>query len=199
MPIKRLSQSGLLTFEKYSSMLAGNPAYQPVATGFEHIDTRVLQSNQTEISFNLTGLSDTYEHLQIRYVLRKTGGGTEVNYSLLNSFSNNDFSVFMYTHFLTGDGSSVTSGNALDNQRGYLGRAHSNTESFGIVDLLDCFNPNKKLVARSIWGARGDINYVQLRSTWLSAMNISDIGMYCEGGAQFVTGSRFSLYGMRRA
>lgn len=202
MPIKRLSQSSLLTFEKYSSMLAGNTAYVPPGD-YEWLETTVLSSNQATVIFsNLdTKYASTYKHLQLRATMRSTRSDTD---SLCYLQFNSSTSTYSH-HFLRGTGSAVTSEyDSASYPSGVLLRhgfpgATNTAGLFGgnVVDILDPFNASKNTTVRALCGQAGSFNRIALESgTWFNTNIITTITLDDIFG-DFAQNSRFSLYGLR--
>jgi hypothetical protein len=204
MPIKRLSQSSLLTFEKYSSMLAGNESYVPgLPNSYEWLETQILTSNQTSITFsNLnTNYSSTYQHLQLRIVARTDRGDTDDFIMMrFNGDSGNNYT----SHNLRGNGSNVQSSNPRTNYQNIeisaitASTQTANSFGAGIIDILDPFETTKNTTIRATMGLTGTYNFVGLVSGfWNSTAAVNTIFLDQFFGSIFVTGSRFSLYGMK--
>lgn len=205
MPIKRLSQSSLLTFEKYSSMLAGNAAYEPVETGYEWLETTVLPSNQASVIFSDLGTkySSTYKHLQIRMTGRSDDPGSS-NARDLRIRVNGDTGLNYSAHRLRAEGTVVVSDasvnqNAInaytmfprpDNPAGQFGA--------GIIDLLDFSSSSKNKTFRIFGGLRptGESGVWLCSGFWNSTAPITSIAIFANVG-NLVIGSRVSLYGLR--
>lgn len=204
MPIKRLSQSGLLTFEKYSSMLAGNAAYEPPSNTYELIETSILTSAQGTISFsNLNSTyGSTYQHLQLRVTARSNRAGTNEDHIYIRF--NGDAGANYRHHYLTGTGSSLVAGDPTSTFPNgaftFFGVTATNSTagSFGgsIIDILDPFKTTKNTTVRFLQGSSG-INRMALGSAvWLNTAAVSSLELVCVNST-FVIGSRFSLYGIR--
>lgn len=216
MPIKRLSQSGLLTFEKYSSMLAGNSAYIPVATGYEWLETQTLSNSTTSVvtfsNLNST-YGSTYQHLAFRIRAR----GADANTGIVTA-------VRMYMNGVGGDGGgssysthlmrwfntgTFTSEGYADAPYGFVGLA---TAQFGdyaamTIDLLDPFETTKFKTFKSLAGVaetggsnnlRGS-NIALLSGLFKSTNAVTSVSFQFNAGWNFQEGSRFSMYGLRAA
>jgi len=205
MPIKRLSQSGLLTFEKYSSMLAGNAAFQPGGNAYEWLETTILPSSQATVVFsNLnTKYASTYQHLQLRATMRSTRSDTD---SLCYLQFNSSTSTYSH-HFLRGTGSAVQSEfdspsypSGILLRHGFPGGTNSaNLFGGNIVDILDPFESTKNTTIRAFTGQAGTFNRVSLESgAWFNTNIITTITLDDIFG-DFAQYSRFSLYGLRSA
>lgn len=202
MPIKRLSQSGLLTFEKYSSMLAGNTAYIPIATGYELLESVILTGTQTTITFsNLNSTyGSTYKHLQIRATGRSNRSGFLSDVLALQFNSDTTSGNYKY-HQLNGNGSSVTS--STNPYFTFATGSSATANQFGaiIMDILHPFSANKNKTVRALGGQdSGSDRTIELGSMgWFSTSAVTTIDIKSWTGNSWVSGSRFSLYGLRSA
>jgi len=192
----------------------GNDAYSPVPpSAYDLLETEILTGSQASVTFS--SLNSTYgadyQHLQLRAVSRND---RNVGYYLgevyfeLNSVTG---SGQYYTHYLTGNGSTVyvnaysktTGAGGYDNPS--LG-APANTFAASVTDFLDVFDTTKNTTIRTLAGVHtggtglnGDPNAVSLRSgAFFSTSAIDSIKIIADF-ANFVSGSRFSLYGLKAA
>ena len=118
MPNKSLSRSGLLTYQKYSSLLAGNNPYIPFISDYDLLETEILTGTQSSVTFS--SLNSTYgadyQHLQARCVW--SGGGVVSSLRIeLNGDTGSNYSL----HVLYGNGSSVLSAAAAPSSIWALG------------------------------------------------------------------------------
>jgi hypothetical protein len=165
---------------------------------YELIETQILGSNQASITFsNLGNFSTTYKHLQLRYVARSSIG--DIGESI--SVRVNDISTTSYSqHRLFGTGSSVISSAEASQTQFRIGFISGSTfaaNAFGagVVDVLDVYGSKNKTF-RSLSGNATAI--VALSSgAFLETTAVTSLVLRSETGANFVTGSRFSLYGIR--
>jgi hypothetical protein len=119
----------------------------------------------------------------------------------LNGDSGSNYS----RHWLRGDGSNVTSSSTLNATQAsvlYLasgGNAGANIFGAGIIDILDYTNTNKNTTIRSLTGAVGAPNSsIFLFSTlWNNTAAVTSITVKPFGSDSFVSGSRFSIYGIK--
>ena len=199
MPIKRLSQSGLLTFAKHSNMLAGN---EPVSFGaFDLLETTTLASGASSISFSgLDTLAAGYQHLQIRMITRldvaTTNAGLRVN---LNGDTGSNYA----SHHIEGDGSDVYA-NANTSQSfariGFLpGTDIADAWGAAVFDLLDFNSSSKNSTMRTLSGwAATSTPRIYLRSAfWNNTAAVTSIVIGNSDAGNFFAGSRFSLYGSK--
>jgi hypothetical protein len=172
------------------------------AGAYEWLETQVLTSNQTSITFsNLnTNYGSTYQHLQIRMTHRASGGTRSDNVFL--EF-NSDTTGYAY-RYLGADATNPPNSGAAANQSSMLvGRvtgANSGASIFGasIVDILDPFETTKNKTVRSFTTATdGTSNTMWIFSgLWIDTGAVTTLKL-TSGAQDFVSGSRFSLYGMR--
>jgi hypothetical protein len=172
------------------------------AGDYELIESSIVSGTSTSsVVFSSLGTySSTYKHLQIRYIVRNSNASDEI---ALRLRLNGDATTANYTfHQLAGTGSSVVStGNtnqgflALTNQPGSTSAA--NIFHPGIVDVLDAFSTTKNKTSRNIGGFAGSVRNISIYSgVWLSTASITSMEI-STSIANFVAGSRFSLYGIR--
>ena len=175
-----------------------------VAAGdFDLLQSEVLTGSAASVTFSgLDAYASTYQHLQIRATARSTRADTDSQIGLTFNSSTSTY----YTHQLVGTGSSVVS-------QSQTGVAYINAYSvppgstiaaniFGAttIDILDPFSTNKNKVIRQFGGMHGSsFNRVFLTSgAWFNTASITTIKLQDLYG-NFVTGSRFSLYGVKKA
>jgi hypothetical protein len=171
--------------------LAGSGA---VASDYELIETQILGSSQASVVFSGLGTySSTYKHLQVRMTSKATGSAT-----IFGTF-NGDNGANYVSHRLFGNGSSVTS-DAHTSRNNFFGGNNEDgsiTSSFsaGVLDILDAFSTTKNKTTKSFSGV--STPFVMLQSgAWLSTASITSITL-APNLNSFLTGSRFSLYGIR--
>ena len=202
MPNKSLSRSGLLTYQKYSSLLAGNNPYIPFTSDYELLETEILTGSQASVTFSSLGdYASDYQHLQVRGAIMTTA---DTRFWMnLNSDTGSNYSW----HRLSGNGSSVGSeGNSSQTGMRLMNSIQpASTSAAGIViDLLDCYETTKYTTVRALSGSTGSANEVGLFSgSWKDTAAITGItlglGNTGVGGNDMLTGTRISLYGLRSA
>ena len=205
MPIKSLSQSSLLSFQKYSSLLAGNPAYSPGS--YDLLETEILTGSQASVTFSSLNSTygSTYQHLQLRLTAR--GGRSSQNSPLFVQFNSSGGTAY-FSHALLGTGSSVLSesltSKSLIERAGSVAGTQAAANAFGanIIDILDPFDTAKNTTLRGIGGgsyaSTGPI--IGLWSgAWNNTASIDSIQLTDYSGTDFIAGSRFSLYGLKAA
>ncbi len=203
MSVSNLTQSGIVNFVMYRSAKAGS-TYTPPPTGsYELIESAILTSNSSSVTFsNLGTYASTYKHLQLRIVTRNTSNvGTG---ALITIFNGDTGSNYTY-HELRGNGSSVTS-SAVAPYTSILSswnpHGGTNPSNFGVAvaDILDWSSTTKFKTVRSLTGVMSYANFINIFSgVWRNTAAITSITFTAEGGNQFVSGSRYSLYGLKGA
>ena len=168
---------------------------------YELIETQILGTSQASVTFsNLANFSTTYKHLQLRYAARTTEAVNSVisNFSRLNADSGSNYNG----HFLLGNGSSVSSGTTGTTTGALTGIVTSsnnaaNVFGAGVIDLLDTYATKNKTF-RALSGSTGtNQNRIDLHSgLWMNTTSVTSWNIRPEAGS-YVTGSRFSLYGIR--
>jgi hypothetical protein len=180
----------------FSAAGAGGAAF---SSDYELIETQILGSSQASITFSsLSTYSSTYKHLQVRMALRDTRAVTVQNaFIRFNADSGNNYAY----HLLQGDGSSVssTSGTSQDAAVAstYAGAsAASNVYGGGVLDILDPYSTTKNTTTRSLSGF-GSSTIRLWSGVWLNTAALTSMQIIAGAGANFVSGSRFSLYGIK--
>jgi hypothetical protein len=170
---------------------------------YELLQSVVLTSSVGDLTFsNLnSAYGSTYQHLQLR-VLWKTDGAFGVSTGRFK-FNSVDFNNSYATHWLRGNGTNVVSAaRTTSNADGffYLENAvpsqQGSTSKFGamIVDILDPFETTKNTTIRALYGDAEYPIYL-VSGVYLNTAAITSIIL--DSDDNFVTGCRFSLYGMR--
>jgi hypothetical protein len=163
---------------------------------YELISTTILTGNQSAIVFDVSSFASTYKHLQIRSVERQSNAVLESRGVLtINSTAGTR------SHYLIGTGSSVLS---LDEGSGagipfYSLGASADSNNFGVrvVDILDAYSTTKNKTVRGLFGfANPSMNRIGLQSGFLDSTTAISSITYTSA-ANYVAGSRFSIYGLR--
>lgn len=199
MGVYKLSASGGVKTGRtnYPSMLAGNETFSP--SSFDLISSTVLSSSQSSISFDVSSLASTYKHLQLRISARsdRTSSGGDYIRLRFNSDSGSNYSY----HTFVGNGGSLISEAATSTTGMHLERIGSSdlsTGNFGvmIVDILSPFSTSKFKTVKNLGGV--STNFAMLQSgSWRSNSAVTAVNVVVGGGSNFISGSRFSLYGIK--
>ena len=203
-PVYKLSANSVRNGRTvYGSMLAGNTTYVPAA--FESIATVTVGSGgAADVEF--TSIPGTYKHLQIRYIARATtaSGAAAYNWGYLRVNGN---SANYATHYLFGEGSSVSAGAETGNQFNYMyttsNNATSNTFAVAVIDILDYANTDKNKTFRYLggWDVNGAGGYSMYQSgLWANTSAITSIKFQgLQSSGNFAQYSHFALYGIKEA
>ena len=182
----------------FSAAGAGGVA---LVSDYELISTTTLGTATASVTFSSLGdYSSTYKHLQLRGVVRTNRSDTldEVNLR----FNGDSSALSTSLRVLQGNGSSVSIGGAEGQSRillSYTPAANNtaNTYAAFVADILDPFSSTKNTTVRSLAGQiDGSFTLSSLfGGAWYNTSSVSSILLYCN--ASFVTGTRFSLYGLK--
>ena len=181
---------------------AGAGGAPAIASSYELIESKILGSAQTSITFSgLATYASTYKHLQIRIVAR-TDRASYVDSAMIQF--NADTGTNYRAHYLIGNGTTVTSTGDAQGDRIYAARITGNnggTSVFGsgVCDILDAYSSTKNTTTRSLTGyntSSGSEIYM-FSGLWLNTNSLTSIKLFPNVGTNFVIGSRFSLYGVK--
>jgi hypothetical protein len=170
-----------------------------VASDYDLLETEILTGDTATLTFsslNATYGAD-YQHLQIRMVTRVSADGGSIA-ARFNGDTGSNYS----THRLFGTGSSVVSDAFTSYTLIWAGVNTTNvfpTDAFGasVLDILDPFETTKYTTTRALAGRTSD--FVPLLSgSWRNTAALTQITLSPNAGS-FVSGSRFSIYGLRSA
>lgn len=167
---------------------------------FDLISTTILSSNVQTVSFDVSSLASTYKHLQFRITAKCNRSDIDVQ-NLLMRFNGSSSS---YTsHDIRGNGSAIdTFAYSGYSSAIYIypmtGNLNSNVFGAGVYDVIDPFSTTKNKVTRGNDGIVGSFRAVGLRSgSWSSTSAVSSISFTADDAMYLLTGSRFSLYGIK--
>jgi hypothetical protein len=174
-------------------------------SAYDLLETITVNSaSQATITFsNLNSTyGSTYQHLQIRAMLRSTRSATDSIYYLQ---FNGDTAQNYRAHFLRGTGSIVGSESTTSSYPngiivyGGLPASTATAGAFGanIIDILDPFKTTKNTTTRALVGQAAGINRIALESgVWFNTAALTSITLDDVFG-DFAQNSRVSLYGLR--
>jgi hypothetical protein len=172
-----------------------------VAGDYELISSEILGTTAASVTFSSLGdYSSTYKHLQLRMTAKTSGTGYQDDPFVLQF--NGDSGANYNWHLLLGDGSSVASA-ASPGSAYTFGPTSSDAGAsiFGalIADILDPYSTSKNTTTRFLSGYQpGSGAKINLSSMlWRNTASITSISLKPIIGANWVAGSRFSLYGIR--
>ena len=185
-----LSALGIL-----SAAGAGGVAF---TSDYELVATTILGSAQSSVVLDLSGISSTYKHIQIRGTARSTASGRDWFYVRMNA------SALTNGHEVRSEGSSVISGVILigaDVAFALMPGANAGTGQFGafVMDLLDPFSTTKNKTIRTLAGnATTSETQIHLTSGFRNnTAATTSVTLIPRDGPNIAAGSRFSIYGIK--
>lgn len=162
---------------------------------YELISTQVLSSSASSVTFS--SIPQTYKHLQVRMVGRASSTFGQYVYG----YFNNDLTDSNYTnHTLNGSGSSVSSsgGSSGSLVARFSGTENTNLFSPSVLEILDYTSTSKNTTMRALVGRPDSYPFIGLVSSlWKNTSAVTSVRFEMIDSSNFVTGSRFSLYGIR--
>lgn len=163
-----------------------------VPSSYESIATVTVGSGGAA-NVEFTSIPATYTHLQIRFIAQ--GGSVGLNLRMNGATSGYS------THYLTGDGATVSSSGTANEVYIYTGRTPTSTYfGVGVIDILDYANTNKFKTLKSIAGndQNGSGSVWLFSGNYPSTTAVSSLTLFSTTGnlAQY---SQFALYGIRGA
>lgn len=165
------------------------------ATTYDLLETEILTGTQASVTFDVTGLGSTYQHLQIRVLARNTDAGNN-DWDNMGIQFNSDTGSNYASHRLSGNGSSVSSGGGGGASRMNIG-GYTRTNNFmpNIIDILDPFETTKNTTARGLAGNNQTTDDIigLFSGFWNNTSSLTSIKFITSSGS-FQIGSRFSLW-----
>jgi hypothetical protein len=194
MAVKSLKTSGIINQKKSNSVLAG---YSP--QDYELVESVFLAATTPSVTFsNLNQYATEYKHLQIRATARTSRA--EINDAIFIRI-NGDTGSNYARHQLFGNGSTVSSiAAASETSTGNIGitgnTATANVFGSAVLDFIDAYSSTKNTTIRNLSGVPVNFNQAMFSSgLYNNTASITSITLFPI--ASFVSGSRFSLYGIR--
>lgn len=175
------------------------------AGSYELISTTILGSTQASVTFDVSTYASTYKHLQLRFTNRTDRAAADSGMSIrLNGDTGSNYRQ----HYMDAgySGSSVVAGTNGPSTSMLMAGAMGNTNTAnafaaGVIDILDPFSSTKNKTLRALSGyAAGSGSLITLRSgLWMSTATVTSVSVHNWDGASYISGSRFSLYGIKGA
>jgi hypothetical protein len=175
---------------------AGGPAFDLLAT-------TTASGSPTSITFSNINTYTAYKHLQIRWTCRFDSTSTSRGLDLrMNGDGGSNYSG----HYLQGEGPAGVSSAAFTNQgKIRLGEAPgTNLSDFfasGYFDILDFSSTTINKTTKAFYGmAESNSPFWRIglySGVWRNTSAITSLSMQADNGVAFITGSRFSLYGIK--
>jgi hypothetical protein len=168
------------------------------AGAYDLLETQVLASNASSVEFTGLGSYSDYKHLQLRWVAKPTSGAENMELRF-----NSDTGTNYSWHLLFGSGSSVSSASVTTVDHIGAGQLDGGapTEAFAsaVIDILDFSSTTKNTTIRYLNGRQvTDQSRITLGSgAWRDTSAVTTISLNASGAKDLVTGSRFSLYGVK--
>ena len=164
----------------------------PAGSTYTPIATTTLGSAQASVTFNsFSGYTDIY-------IVCDTAFASTTNFQMR---FNSDTGTNYASHYLRGNGATVTAGGDASLAFGYLG-ATVNSTTYGsafVIDILDYASTSKNKTIRALGGV--DLNGSGRVSLWSGAYYstnaIDSIRIFPGVGTNFVSNSHFALYGIK--
>ena len=168
------------------------------AGSYDLLVTDILTSSSSSITFASLGTyAADYQHLQIRMVGRTNRASTSDYIKVqLNGDTGSNYAY----HYLYGT-SSVSSYADTSNSEMVFNRfsgASASSNIFGsiVLDLLDAFETTKYKTLRSL-GGEAAVSINLNSGLWMNTNSITSVKIEPGSGSSLITGSRFSLYGLK--
>jgi hypothetical protein len=164
------------------------------------IETVLLGSNTSSITFSsLAQYAGTYRHMKIAYTARGSNSFT-TSFQMVVRF--NGVATSSYAHHGLNNGGVTTlvstgASSATGISGGYYAGSNvtANTFGAGVMEILDAFSTNKTKTLRAFSGQPNN-QFGFTSGLWNDTTPISSIVLSEASGGSFITGSRFSLYGV---
>ena len=171
------------------------------AGAFDLLETQILASSASSVTFTGLGAYSDYKHLQIRAVVKSDrSSGLEQMLFRFNGDSGTNYS----RHSMGGNTEDVSSFGASSQTAGFIGRVSdtlTGTNAFGpfVWDILDFSSSTKNTTTRALSGTiGGGVGQIFLQSAaYLNTNSITSLEIFPEFGPNLLSGSRFSLYGVK--
>lgn len=189
--------SGLSTFDSRFGVPRPYGFVSSFANNYDSLSTVTVGSGGAS-GVTFSNIPQTYQHLQLRVLLRDTNG-VALTSSYLRWNSSTTWSLYA-SHGLRGNGASATVV-ALTGSDSWLhdavaaGSAPANVFSAAVIDILDYSSTSKNTVLRSLGGA--DLNgsgMVEMSSSLYAST--SAISTFQIIGSNYAQHSTFALYGI---
>lgn len=178
-----------------------NPFIYAAGADFESIATVTVGSGGAS-SIEFTSIPGTYQHLQVRFLLRNTWATNKREEVRLRL--NSDTGSNYARHGLEGDGSGASafgSASTTSMGAGVLGGDGLTASAFsaGVIDILDYASTSKTKTVRGLTGVDGNgEGWLWMRSgLWNSTSAITTITLSSDNGQTIKQHSTAALYGIK--
>jgi hypothetical protein len=167
--------------------MAAGSTYTPIAT------TTVSGSSTNRVTFS--SIPSTYTDLRVIF----NGGSASGTIGMYYGFNNDPFNTGLYSvTYLSGNGSSATSGRASNQNFIYAMNLYTTTPAVITADIMNYSNTttNKTVLQRP--NNAGQYLNAEV-ALWRSTSAINQIDFYTGGAFYYSSGSTFTLYGIQAA
>jgi hypothetical protein len=175
--------------------------YPRITGSYESISTVTLGGSQASITFS--SIPSTYQHLQIRGVVRSDRGVTIEGLSIR---FNSDTGLNYAYHGIQGTGSSAASFAGWDNDQSLSSlaasaNAGSSIFGAGVIDILDYANTNKYTTIRTLTGVNNNDasngRAALFSGLWRNTAAITSFTIFSGASTNLSQYSSFALYGIK--
>lgn len=177
------------------------------AGAFELIQTQTLSSNTASVTFS--SIPQTYKHLQLRVSAKDSWATSGVSFlwmrfnGVATGLTYSHHYIYSWIDNLSARGISSPGNNQIEIHGAAATSTATDSFSASVIDILDYANTSKNTTIRALSGAdRGDSGGTGLVALhggfWNNTAAVNSIFLSSAiGGASLLTGSRFSLYGIK--
>ena len=167
----------------------------PAGSTYTPLATTTLGSTQASVTFS--SISGSYTDLVIVTNVAINISEDNAIYLRVGNGSVDTGTNYSFT-YLYGNGSTVETGRASNRNEAVIDRHTSSFNGNGIAHIMNYANTTtyKTIIARGNTSTGMTIMYANL---WRSTSAINIITMLDEGGRSFISGSTFTLYGIKAA
>lgn len=166
--------------------MPAGPTYEPIAT-------TTLGSAQATVTFS--SISGSYTDLVL---IVAEGNSANSDYDIYIKFNSDSGTNYSRTQ-LTGNGSTASSSRSSDNTEIRIGPSYNNQPVSTLISHIMNYSnttTNKTVISRTGHASGYLMSHVAL---WRSTAAITSIALTLQGGINFVSGSTFTLYGIKAA
>jgi len=149
-------------------------------------------------SVTFAGIPSGYKHLQVRVMALTAASG-----KVMTMRFNGDSSASYTWHYLNGQGSIASAGNATGQTYArFFGQnigTNTTNPSVSVIDVLDYANTAKNKTMRALSGSDNNgSGEVSLESSlWINANAINSLSFQLNDSSNFSANSSFALYGVK--
>ncbi len=180
-------------------ILNSQAAEAGAASSYDLLETTLITTNTASVTFSNLNTYTDYKHLQIRYTARGSGGSDQIDLRFNGLTAANYSTLRLRGTGVSAQTSGSSSASSVSFERAMTTNSSgSNRFAAGTLEFIDFSNSNKRPMVRGLYGLAADPpgNTITLRQGLYSvAQAITSIQLIA-GGDNFVSGSRFSLYGI---